>query len=175
VTEEAWKKLRNFYLDELDLKGRPITAKMEMIEPVLMFTVDNWVSFLKDHYRTKDNPVYCRVHCITLGKHKKGSYHTRDGKGRAFDGHVVGVSLHDMFTTALMFGFGGVGVYFYTPEHSDPDMIVHNPYIHVDVRPWNKGRAVVWYRENGKYEYDPRKVMERITRTDATIPFPYLR
>ena len=168
-----WKGLKNFSETELDLQGRPIVAKTSMITPILMFTVDNWVSFLKQYFSAPENKVYCRVHCITLGKHKKNSYHTRDGKGRAFDGHVVGISLHDMFVTAMMFGFGGIGVYFYDPNDPNPDMIVNNPYIHVDVRPWNRGRVVIWYREKGKYEYNPEKVMERITRDDVLSIFPY--
>ncbi len=78
-----------------------------------------------------------------------------------------------MFTTALMFGFGGVGVYFYDPNNKNPHMVVNNPYIHIDIRPWSKGRTIIWYREKGKYEYRTEKVMERITRDDALIPFPY--
>jgi len=170
MTVDDWRKLKNFKYDELDLSGRPIIAKTSIISPILMFTVDVWVSFLKQYFTAPENEVYCRVHCITLGKHKKRSYHYQ---GKAFDGHVVGISLHDMFTTALMFGFGGVGVYFYDPNNKNPHMIVNNPYIHVDVRPWNKGRAVTWYRDKGKYEYNPVKVMERITRDDALVPFPY--
>lgn len=173
MTIEDWKVLRNFRSTELDLQGRPIVAKTSMIIPILMFTVDNWVSLLKQYFSTSESKTYCRVHCITLGKHSKNSYHTRDGKGRAFDGHVVNVSLHDMFVTALMFGFGGVGAYFYDPHDPNPDRIVHNPYVHLDVRPWNRGRALVWYREKGKYEYNTKKVLERLSRDDALIPFPY--
>ncbi len=183
MTEKDWDNLKNFKWEELALNGEPVAAKSEKILPILMYTVDNWVTWLKSEYRTPKRKVYCRVHAIALGKHKRNSFHYRSTRvGRkikivcmAFDGHVVGVSLYQMFITAIMFGFGGVGFYMLDNDNKNVGMRVNNPYIHIDVRPHKLGRTSIWYREKGKYVSGPNEVLDRIIQPDCLRVFPYGR
>jgi hypothetical protein len=169
MTIEGWKELKNFSATELDTSGRPLITDIEKISGVVMVLVDEWVSFLKETYKEREK-IYCKVHCILTGKHAKDSYHK---EGRAIDVHVNGLSLYEMAVSALMFGFRGVGFYVLDKENKKEEMRVYNPFVHLDIRPFKNMRATMWYREEGKYEYAPTKILARLSVEDCLQQFPY--
>ena len=68
----------------------------------------------------------------------------------AVDVFIPGAQPAWLFLRALMFGWGGIGVYFDThSNHGDPETMYH-----LDIRGTaNDKPHTCWYRERGKYHY----------------------
>ena len=146
MTIQEFQHLKNFSIDEKDIFGRVITAKIENIQKPLMMKIDKTVTFAKIEYGDWAKFI---VHDINQGKHSKNSFHK---VGMAIDGHFYGLSLFDQVMLGLKEGFHGIGSY---PdwEHSG---------IHFDIRPqcW----ISMWYQgknSEGKkiYIYDWKKIL----------------
>lgn len=139
-------KLKNFHIDELDIKGRPIVSKINTIEEELMVKLDRSVSLAKETFGMDVGKFI--VHCIVLGHHSRGSKHY---VGQAVDGHFKGLNLYQSVMIGLKAGFRGIGYYTWW----------NNPGIHFDIRDQEHVSTWASFAE-GQYSYDFEAYCERL-------------
>jgi len=132
MTEHDISQLKNFSLNERDIKGREIFRDAFIISADLMMMTDDMVTFAKQQHPG----AYCLVHDINLGKHSRGSCHY---DGKAIDLHIEGMMLGHMARIAMRYFFGGIGLY--------PDW--NTPGLHLDIR----NAPCTWVQRDGKYIY----------------------
>jgi len=132
MTVDEWTELQNFGVDEKDAFGRPITAKIEVINPELMARLDWVVTYAKQEFGPGNGAFI--VNCITLGAHSHGSQHYL---GRAVDGYFKGLTLYEMVMLGFKAGFTGIGYY----------LDWNIPGVHLDIR---ENGVATWLRD---YEY----------------------
>lgn len=129
MERDEFAQLKNFKLNEKDIRGRLITARLLHIDSTLMIKADYMVSTAKEYFHPK---AYFIVHDINLGEHNDGSQHYL---GKAIDGHFERLTVPQMFWCAQLAGFKGIGAY--------GGDVWDNPGIHADVR--DQEQMSVWY------------------------------
>ena len=67
---EDFYQLDNFHVDELDTAGRPIVAKLSVVEEALMLKLDAAVTTAKESFGNEAGRFH--VHCIVLGRSQAG-------------------------------------------------------------------------------------------------------
>ncbi len=139
MTEEQFKSLSNFSLNERDIKGRLLRDQIENLNYTFLSHLDLAITDAKEYHGQREGQFI--VYDFTLDQHNPDGYHP---KGRAVDGAFRELNLFQSFLIFERWQFGGIGIY----PHTLPDKIVH-----IDDRV--SFRALRWVRTKTEYKYDP--------------------
>ena len=134
---EDWSKLSHFSIEEKTRGYKPAWGQPSKMNLYVLMQLDAMRKYVGHTFR---------IHCgYDTAGHTSGSYHSRNGMGRAIDFDCPDVDVEELFMVALRFDFTGVGKYAFW----------NNPGLHVDVRPLSHFEPTVcWLRDrSGVYVY----------------------